>query len=278
MERRRRSSTTRRWVRLSLAASAGLLVGVVGAWTVMTALEALPRLRDGGSAMAKVASAAPLQAASTLPVVVPRGGIIVCEGDSLTYGYVATSPFGGGGQSYNQDPGAYPVVLQQRLGGGVKVLNRGVPGDTARLGLDRWQDVGSGDLAIIMYGDNDAGVRGQPAVSVAAYGVVLEALVRRRMNDGARVILLAPPPPSSRRSADQLGPYRDMVVVVGRRTGAPVLDAGALIKDVDPPLQRDGLHLTSRANAALAEGLSRQVSVGPPRASAPGLAPASSAS
>jgi lysophospholipase L1-like esterase len=247
----------------------GVVLGVVigagaaSVWFLMS--PAMPQWRPGGSALAptmvKVATPSPSDAI----VHIKPGATIVCEGDSLTYGFARSwgpSQPGINGYEARRSLSPYPETLEKRLGAGVKVVNRGVPGQRTLEGLYRWADASSGDLAIIMYGTNDAAVRGnaQP-MGVGVYGSLLEALVRRRLYGGAKVILLVPPPASARNTQPMLDPYRQAVVEVGARTGVLVIDTAEAMTAADAPLQADGLHLRAETNVAIAEAIARRIAV-----------------
>ena len=91
---------------------------------------------------------------------VQTGDVLVFEGDSLTYGQ-DESPLGSGrpinlaSQRPNATP--FPEYLGTLLGGGVKIVNHGFPGDRTINSLQRWKNTNGGDIYFIMYGTNDAG-------------------------------------------------------------------------------------------------------------------------
>lgn len=238
----------------------GLLIGVVVAglvvWPVTLFATRGPQWRAGGSVMAPTA----VQAAKFTGVVrLPERALIVCEGDSLTYGFVraweAAQPAINGSDA-PRSPTPYPETLGRSLGGDVTVVNRGYPGDGVMDGITRWADAPSGDLAIIMYGTNDAPIRNRGGhISVETYSVLLEAAVRRRLYGGAQVILLVPPSPSARSKQAAIDPYRAAVIQVGRRTNVLVVDVYEILQKSRAPLQADGLHMTGESNVALADAL-----------------------
>ena len=224
-----------------------------------------PQWRLTGSALAATHVALP--PASEGPTRLKPGATIICEGDSLTYGFARGWTRTQGGINGSQSPRSltpYPEELGRLLGGRVRVVNRGMPGDRTLEGVVRWADAPSGQLAIIMYGANDAAVRGRTAaLGVKTYGALLEAMVRRRLNDGAQVIVLLPPPASARDTQPRLDPYRQMAAEVAARTGATAVDAGEALREVDTPLQYDGLHLSDQANRAIAKALASRIAVDP---------------
>lgn len=265
MSRRHRSNSGRtyRFARgLALGLACGVAVGVASTVGFVALSPQVPSFVIGGSRMAP----APILAApiSQGPIRLKRGAIIICEGDSLTYGFqrdpaVGYPPINGSDKPRDILP--YPEALQARLGDSVQVVNRGFPGDTVWQGMRRWRGKPSGDLAVIMYGTNDAGVRGGEQVDMESYAVLLEALVRRRLYSGAQVILLIPPPVSPKAGQNRLSFYREAVLSVASRTGVRVLDAGSALSPLSAQLQYDGVHLTTEGNAAVAALVAKQISV-----------------
>jgi len=232
--------------------------GLAAAWFQTT----LPQWRPTGSAAAR--TAVKLDAAPGEPVRLRRGAVIVCEGDSLTYGFKrwGESIPGINGSPSPRSPTPYPETLRDLLGGEVAVVNHGKPGDQTLDGLTRWAREPTGDLTIIMYGANDAKVRGKPgALDVKVYASLLEALVRRRLDDGGQVIVLLPPPASARDTQPRLDPFREAAAQVAARTGVKAVDAAQALAGVGAPLQYDGLHLNDQANLAIAKALAQQIRV-----------------
>ena len=140
--------------------------GLSAAWFQST----LPQWRPTGSAAAR--TAVRLETAPGAPIVLKRGAVIVCEGDSLTYGFKrwGESIPGINGSPSPRSPTPYPETLRGLLDGKVTVVNHGKPGDQTLDGLTRWARAPTGDLTIIMYGANDAKVRGKPgALDVKVY-------------------------------------------------------------------------------------------------------------
>ncbi len=112
---------------------------------------------------------------------------LVCMGDSVTYGEFVPSEL------------VWPTLLRDRLPGW-RILNRGVCGDTTRLGLERFpRDVQRErpNTVILQFGLNDFNRwetdEGLPRVSANAFVVNLEEMVRRSLHFGASdVIVLTP--------------------------------------------------------------------------------------
>ncbi|KSB91527.1 hypothetical protein AS593_08715 [Caulobacter vibrioides] len=232
--------------------------GLSAAWFQTT----LPQWRPTGSAAARTVVRPP--AAPGAPIRLKPGAVIVCEGDSLTYGFKrwGESIPGINGSPSPRSPTPYPETLRGLLGDKVTVVNHGKPGDQTLDGLTRWAREPTGDLTIIMYGANDAKVRGKPgALDVKVYASLLEALVRRRLDDGGQVIVLLPPPASARETQPRLDPFREAAVQVAARTGVKAVDAAQALAGIGAPLQYDGLHLNDQANLAIARALAEQIRV-----------------
>lgn len=129
---------------------------------------------------------------------------IVCYGDSLTYGYIS----GSGTPDYNtnasQVPYPYPSVLKSYLdkvypsNGQVSVINSGRCGwqsDEAISGLQQYVLDNNPDLAIIMFGTNDAqGSSFGGTNDIETYRLNMTMLIKSVIKSGVEVLLLGPPP------------------------------------------------------------------------------------
>jgi lysophospholipase L1-like esterase len=160
--------------------------------------------------------------------------IVVC-GDSIT-----------AGQHLDEGYAAWPQLLSTQLGH--PVIARGVPGDTTRLGLERFpRDVQSQspDVVVIQFGHNDANRwqtdRGLPRVSFAAYVANLAEMIERCLAFDAKPYLCTISPTyRSPGHAEDCARYD-----AGLRELAADLDVPLL--DVRPVIEErhllDGLHL-----------------------------------
>ena len=193
------------------------------------------------------------------------GSIIVVEGDSLTYGYDAslsgiTNSINGSTQPRSRSP--YPETLGSLVSACASVVNHGFPGDRSVDGLVRWQDSTPSDVAILMYGTNDALNFGQSPtgrVNLETFRAVLSLLVTRRRNQGAKSIIMAPPPIKNSVSDKLLAPFRASAQQVAVREGVKFIDTTALLTGVVEPWT-DGVHLSALANLRIAESLAAIVS------------------
>jgi len=196
---------------------------------------------------------------------VPRGGVIAAEGDSLTYG-MDVSPAGKPTQinraSFTRSTNPYPETLATDLAGCAQVVNRGFPGDRSVDGLVRWQTVPPVNVALLMYGSNDATNYGHSATGVVSLDVfhsVMRLIATRRMAQGATVVLLLPPPIGDPRAEAMIAPYRRDVQALGKEMGLSVFDPKEALSGVEPVFTEDRVHLSPAANIAIAKGLASLV-------------------
>lgn len=203
-----------------------------------------------------------LSAFGDLPIHVRDGAVIIAQGDSLTLG------------THGQKAAGTPWVeiMRRQLQDRVTIENSGVGGHRAFEGLLEMPDRAHADLAIVMYGSNDAAVRGKlgrfPPVGEDAYAKALRAIVNRYQAAGTQVLVLAPPPVGSAAMDRRLAPYRARARAVAVEEGALFADpAGAFLADGLVPLQYDGLHLNGDGNRALGQWMAALVTVAPSGAS-----------
>ncbi|MET3724090.1 SGNH/GDSL hydrolase family protein [Sphingomonas trueperi] len=239
-------------------------LGIALALVVVTAglgWRFVPAFRWGGAAM--VGAGQPLAALGGT-LAVPRGGTIVCEGDSLTYGAQrrggSVPAINGAGAKRVATP--FPETLARALGEQVRVVNHGYPADTTAMGVRRWASEPRADLVVLMYGTNDANPRGwRHAVPIDAYRATLAGLVRRHVTAGAQVLVLAPPPAGTAYAAKAIAPYREAARAAAAAEGVAFADPAAFLQGLAVPLQADGLHLRAEAAARIGEGIARRITV-----------------
>lgn len=207
---------------------------------------------------------APARAGDVL--LLPKGAMIVAEGDSLTYGQDISSggwagPINGAGFRRSISP--YPETLETDLDHQVHVENRGYPGDRSIDGLARWQGRPSGDLVILLYGTNDCAnfghLPGGP-LSVEAYRRNLRALIARHERAGAKVLLVTPPPLADPNLDRRLGSYRNAMRQVARETGTPLVEGPEALREIPHPWT-DGVHLSPEGYRALARQIAARILV-----------------
>ncbi|MDI3566438.1 GDSL-type esterase/lipase family protein [Bradyrhizobium sp. Arg816] len=204
-------------------------------------------------------------ARSESAVVIARGSTIVAEGDSLTYG-MDVSPAGvptqinGAPQTRSTEP--FPETLAQRLRGCAAVANHGYPGDRSVDGLVRWQTLSHANLAILMYGSNDALNNGRAPtgiVSIDTFRSVLNLLIHRRQAEGSQVVLLSPPPIGNEHQERLIAPFRAVVRKTATDLGLTFIDTEEVLRNVVPIWTEDKVHLSTAANTAIADRLAKTI-------------------
>ncbi len=177
-----------------------------------------------------------LACSRAVPNLDSTGRTIVCFGDSLTAGV-------------GRDGGAsYPEHLARRLG--AEVINQGVPGDTASLGLRRIDRVLANDpwLVVVELGGNDILKR----VPLEATESALAAIVERLLEAGVVPLLIEVHGPFG-------GRYGKLFDRLEDRYGVPV------IRDVLPKLlldrryKSDAIHLNAAGYERLAEAVADRI-------------------
>lgn len=157
-----------------------------------------------------------LVAGFALPAHAQDGTAYVAYGDSITSGTGDTEPEG-------QQAG-YPIRLEQLLGGGVSVVNRGQPGGTTiELVNDFDQEAlpFAGDVLLLMAGTNDTSREFAPEDTIAN----LNTMARRANNFGISTVhaTIIPRWPEARvdvendRTANLSGRIRDLAGRNGRQ-------------------------------------------------------------
>jgi lysophospholipase L1-like esterase len=171
---------------------------------------------------------------------------LVCIGDSITAGQ-------------HLPPGlAWPYRLET-----TPIHVAGVPGDTTRLGLERFPvdvQTRSPRVVVVQFGHNDANRwltdRGLPRVSPQAYEANLTEMVDRVRTFGAEPILC-----SLTRTArggrydDDVERYDGILREVAKRTGTTLADVRAAHDE--GWLMDDGLHLTEAGQTGYAAVVDR---------------------
>lgn len=170
--------------------------------------------------------------------------MIVCIGDSITAGQHVTADK------------AWPNLLDIK-----EVIPAGVPGDTTRLGLERFpRDVQqvAPEAVIIQFGHNDANRwdtdRGLPRVSLAAYKANLVEMVERcRAFDAKPYLVSLTPSFRSKQHGEDCWYYDRMLRRVADEEDVALIDVWpAFVLDPHPLLMEDGLHLSPLGHRAYA--------------------------
>ncbi len=178
--------------------------------------------------------------------------MIVCIGDSITYG-----------QLLDDLERSWPTILAGINGN--KIISRGVPGDTTRLGLERFprdvQNFGP-DIVIIQFGHNDANRwesdRGLPRVSPTAFKAnLVEMIDRTRTFDGEPLLCSLTPTTRSEELAQDVTYYDQIIRRVADEENVRLIDVRAAFAEGIDLLMKDGLHLTEKGHERYAEAVQR---------------------
>lgn len=169
---------------------------------------------------------------------------VVCLGDSITFG-----------QHLDRDL-AWPSLLR-----GYEVTNAGVPGDTTRLGLERFPrqvQVPMPDAVIIQFGHNDANRwdtdRGLTRVYDRGFTANLEEMIfRSQAFDIVPFLVTMTPTRRSQRHAIDCGRYNNLIREVAAVTMTTLIDVRPAFFSADEYVMADGLHLTEAGHVAYAE-------------------------
>lgn len=180
---------------------------------------------------------------------------IACYGDSITYGQdtsgtgVATQI---NGATQTRSPYPFPESLAEALAfagftGGATVANRGFPGDSSAQGVTRWSASAATDVAILMYGHNDANAYGgNPLVSVPNFRRNMVMMVEREIAKGAAVIIMLPPNVAVVAQNNLIRPFAEAAKKVAEEYGVPYVDAVQQLASVSN-MWTDGIHLNQYA-------------------------------
>ncbi len=189
---------------------------------------------------------------------------ISCYGDSLTYGQDEVSASRQGptnGAEQARSPTPFPEtmsgVFAATPGTSVIVRNRGYPGDNAASGLARWADDERCDLAILMYGTNDANnFGGLGLVPVEDYRSTMGVMIDRLLAEGSAIALLLPPRLAASALNMAFAPFAQAVHSLARAFGLPVFETAVFLSGIELGEQTvDGLHLAPLAYATIGEAL-----------------------
>lgn len=196
---------------------------------------------------------------------------LVALGDSITHGH--TTP----------KPQIWTTLLASRLNetfgpSAPQLINAGVGGHTSAEGLARIDKdvlVHLPALVLIEFGGNDTRIDDNRFVSVDGYKNNLRLMHQKITRQGGSVILMTFPPVVNDWHAhghasrfDQAGgldqyvqPYRDATHTMAKELDVPCFDLDKLLRDAakaqgnEPFVERDGVHLTAKAHALVADAL-----------------------
>jgi len=188
-------------------------------------LSTLPPYRPAVGALADVGPSLNAYSQAT----VPKAGLIVVEGDNLAYGEVLRGKAahrGVGGVWQAKAP--FPEVLNGLLG--VRVENRGEPGQTLAEGERLWSDKPCGNLLILAYGYSDA----QRGVKAADFSAALSRRIAEAHAKGASVILVSPPHFRSKRVERSAEALRTALKAAQTSQGVGLVDLAPILAKIDP--------------------------------------------
>jgi hypothetical protein len=150
--------------------------------------------------------------------VIPRHGLVVVQGDDLAYGLAQ------GRSRYrinDAEEGQARTTISETLRRavkGVRIDNRGFPGDTAAASAERWAAGPKPDLAILCLGYGDAAAH----TPLPEFRDSLRDLIAEYHAEGAAVFLVLPPDSKDLLAQSVLAPYQAAMEAIGISTGAVV--------------------------------------------------------
>lgn len=184
---------------------------------------------------------------------------LVCVGDSITYGHDTVSsgtipPTSPHIRPHVATPYPEKMVSNVNLAFGVTgntVENRGFSGDTVKMSYDRWNTNPNADLAIIMFGINDAMVGGV-GISVEEYSEYLKMTVERYIRWGCGVVVCTSSLMSRGNEPRAVYKYRAAAKHVADQYGCPVFDAGDVgMQNLTSEIYSDTVHFNQAGYSIL---------------------------
>jgi lysophospholipase L1-like esterase len=197
------------------------------------------RLLLAGMASALVLAAGCSKKAKPQGKTLPKEAVLLCLGDSLTYGYGATAGTG------------YPQQLEQLTGYVTK--NAGINGDTAEGALARLPGLlqeNTPGLVLISIGGNDF-LRNMPLDRTRA---ALKSLVQTAAAS-AQVVLVAQPKPVFLSAAAGSLNDHEVYAEVAKETGTPLFSDGWSYVLSRSELRSDQIHANAEGYKVFAERL-----------------------
>lgn len=197
------------------------------------------RLLLAGMASALVLAAGCSKKAKPQGKTLPKEAVLLCLGDSLTYGYGATAGAG------------YPQQLEQLTGYVTK--NAGINGDTAEGALARLPGLlqeNTPGLVLISIGGNDF-LRNMPLDRTRA---ALKSLVQTAAAS-AQVVLVAQPKPVFLSAAAGSLNDHEVYAEVAKETGTPLFSDGWSYVLSRSELRSDQIHANAEGYKVFAERL-----------------------
>lgn len=205
----------------------------------------IPRWRFGG---ASAVSTTRLSSIGDWPIVVDKTVHLALEGDSLI------------------ERGR--TTFEKEVGDRHRISIRGIGGATASIGATRWAGSECVDIAFLLYGPNDAAIRGnlskKKPVSLPSYRASLARSVQRHIRCNSEVVILSPLPVGSQAMNERLMPYRRAAKQVAKIYNVKFLDTSDVFSRLSVPLTYDALHLSSAGYNSLVNLIDSAVEVRKP--------------
>ncbi len=163
--------------------------------------------------------------------VIPRHGLIVVQGDDFAYGLARNrSRHVINGAAEGQAGDTISQALR-KIVKGVKVENRGYPGDTIAVGATRWATAAPGNLLILSYGIGDLHAH----TTIAAFNAQLQSTIVAAQAKGATVFVVPSPELADPIGKAAIGAYRANAIAVANAVGAEVFDPYAAMARIKSP-------------------------------------------
>jgi len=197
------------------------------------------RLLLGGAAAALLLAAGCSKKAKPQGKTLPKEAVLLCLGDSLTFGYGAVAGSG------------YPQQLERLTGYVTK--NAGLNGDTAEGALERLPGLlqeNTPGLVLVSIGGNDF-LRGLPLERTRA---ALKSIVQTAAAS-AQVVLIAQPKPVFIAAATNSLSDHEVYAEVARETGTPLFAGGWSYVLSRSELRSDQIHANAEGYKVFAERL-----------------------
>ncbi len=163
--------------------------------------------------------------------VVPRHGLIVVQGDDFAYGLAR-------GRSRHvingADEGQAAITISQTLRralNGVKVENRGYPGDTVASSALRWANAPPANLTILSFSYGDEAAH----TGLAEFRQAVSEMIQADQAHGGAVFAVLPPPSADLLRNGTQGAYRETFRAVATEHAVQVFDAFAAMQRLKIP-------------------------------------------
>lgn len=175
-----------------------------------------------------------------------------CRGDSMTYGTDLKSS-----DSFNEIPNLpraiknYPEYLQDYLNkvypDTITVSKTAFPGDTVKLGYDRWKDSVAKDITIIMYGINDFSDN-----NIDDFIHYYEQMIARLTLQGSAIIMLNTSKGKNTSIFEENNYINFAIKKIGEKFGIPVIDSFKFMYNYSYDIYSDSVHFNKKGYSIFA--------------------------